>query len=161
MPAFVDAIPFWLRRTLSLSNTKQSWQERFSAAFLLAAALSIVWFRGRLSLPQEAVAWGLLVFITAIVLRRGWFRLSGPLLFYELLRIARRRRHFVARALFPVPVAILVWWVYFWMATNGNGKLGRNEMADFSMTFFYLFTAVQFFLVLLLTPAYTAGAIAE
>src|SRR5205085_2154923 len=44
-----------------------------------------------------------------------------------------------------------------WMLTNPQGR----EMAEFAEWFFYTVMVVQFAAVLFLTPAYTAGAVAE
>jgi ABC-type Na+ efflux pump permease subunit len=161
MPSFANAISPWFRRTFAWSNSRQSWRERVSIAFVLAAALGIGLLHGRLSLPQEGLLWSLLALVTAILLRRGWIRLCGPLLFYELVRIARRRRHFVTRSLFPIPIAVVICWMYFWSTQDRGSSLRRNDMADLSMSFFYAFCMIQFFLVMLLTPAFTAGAITE
>lgn len=150
-----------LRRTLAWSNSRQAWGERLSAAFLLLAAIGIWWIRGRLALSFELLLWAALGLMTAILLRRGWFKFAGPLLFYELVRVARRPRYFLIRTLFPVPLALIICWIYFWSVENRGGSLKFNEMASFSASVFYTFVSVQILLVVLLTPAYVAGAIAE
>jgi len=150
-----------LRRTLAWSNSRQAWEERLSALFLLLAGIGIWWIRGRLALSFELLLWAALGLMTAILLRRGWFKFAGPLLFYELVRVARRPRYFIIRAVFPGPLALIICWIYFWSVENRGGSLSFNEMANFSASVFYAFVSVQFLLVVLLTPAYVAGAIAE
>ena len=53
-----------------------------------------------------------------------------------------------------------MFWLHF-VWTNWGGGPRPNEMALFAASFFYLFMVVQFVTIALLTPAYTAGAIAE
>lgn len=120
-------------------------------------------------------------------------RLFGPLLFFEIVRLARRTRYIVLRTLFALSLLILLWLVV-WKAEQAmpvpvrirGGQivfvprdqaagwrsnptfeilrpagLNNQEMAKVAETFFYAFMMSQFLVVLLFTPAYTAGAIAE
>src|SRR5262249_26378479 len=102
----------WLRRHLTWSNSRQSWQERIALVALLAIAFSVVWFRDRLSPGQELVLWALLATGAAALSRRGWLRLFGPILFFDLVRIARQRRYFLLRALYGLLLALFLFWIY-------------------------------------------------
>src|SRR5947209_14590393 len=81
-----------LRRALRWSNTRQAWQERLGAAAVTAGVLALVIRGGSLTGWQRVGAWALLLLAVAILFRRGWVRLFGPVLFYDLVRSTRRAR---------------------------------------------------------------------
>jgi ABC-type transport system involved in multi-copper enzyme maturation permease subunit len=93
----------------------------------------------------------------------GLYHLFGPVLFYDLVRIARRNRTFLTRVLYAIFLSLVLIWVYAtWFLNQGHSAQVRaNDMSAFAASFFYTFMIVQLGLVLILTPAYTAGAIAE
>jgi ABC-type transport system involved in multi-copper enzyme maturation permease subunit len=162
MSPYVEATALWLKRNLAWSNSRESWEERIGFAAILACAVVLGWIRDRLSLSQEMVLWAALIIALAVLLRRGWLRLCGPMLFYDLVRIARRRRYFFLRCLYVLLLSLLLGWVYLlWYLNSSTGRLQANEMASFAESFFYTFMSVQFLVVIVLTPAYTAGALAE
>jgi ABC-type Na+ efflux pump permease subunit len=118
--------------------------------------------RGQLTVLPELILWALLGVAMALLLRRGWLRLFGPMLFYELVRVARRRRYFYFRCLYVLLLSLMLGWVYLiWYLDTSTGRMRSNEMARFAEAFFYTFMSVQFIVMVVLTPAYTAGAIAE
>ncbi len=90
----------------------------------------------------------------------GRVRVLGPVLFYDLVCLARRRRYFFIRTLFPIGLFVILWMIF-----NAAGLAGTRvtyaDMAARAESFFYWFMSAQFLLAILLTPAYTAGAIAE
>ena len=86
--------------------------------------------------------------------------LFGPLLLYEVLRAARRRRHFLFRSLYGVSLLLLLHWCALASSPVGRGGSAR-ALSVLGESFFYTFMWVQLLAVALLTPAYTAGAIAE
>jgi ABC-type transport system involved in multi-copper enzyme maturation permease subunit len=162
MSPFVQATRSWLKRNLTGSNTREAWEERLGVALILLGAVGIGWIHDKLTLAQELVLWGVLLMTTAVLLRRGWFRLCGPMLFYDLVRVARRTRYFYFRCFYAFFLGLILCWIYFiqYMESQ-SGRLSSNEMARFAETFFYTFMGIQFLVVAVLTPAYTAGAIAE
>jgi ABC-type transport system involved in multi-copper enzyme maturation permease subunit len=152
----------WLRRTLRWSNSRESWQERLGFGAILGAAFILLAVRGRLTFAQEVLLWGLLLTTLAVLLRRGWLRLFGPMLFYDLVRIGRRDRYFLMRVFYAIILAALLCWIYLIYDVQAErGRLDIRHMADFAATFFYSFVSVQFVVMVILTPAYTAGAIAD
>lgn len=116
-----------------------------------------------------------------VVLRRALDWLCGPVLFYEAVREGRRGRVFLIRALFGLMLLLFLSLVYsryfdpdqgpqwLWDRTTRRGGpspgdwvvLRAAALARFNETVFFTFLCVQFAAVLLLTPAYTAGTIAE
>jgi ABC-type transport system involved in multi-copper enzyme maturation permease subunit len=160
-----------------MTQTKRAWfgaVEVLSALALLVAAWGFYRFYVRAE-PVIATAWGALGFIALIALsRRAWVRLLGPVLFYELVRLARRNRYFLLRLLYVAAVSALLYWQYDDFLTkprtvwgpgparfSSQGIMTVSQGAEFAEQFFNKFMVFQFALVLLLTPIYTAGAIAE
>jgi ABC-type transport system involved in multi-copper enzyme maturation permease subunit len=93
--------------------------------------------------------------------------LVGPLFFYDLVRLARRRRSFVLRFAYTLTLfAALCLAIADHFAT---GRLWqdtfllrtRRELANFSHGFVMAFLFAQSAAVLLITPVYLASAIAE
>jgi ABC-type transport system involved in multi-copper enzyme maturation permease subunit len=106
--------------------------------------------------------WGLLLAALAVLLRRGWLKLFGPVLFYDLVRLARRGRYPLLRCLYALFLLLMLCSVY---QAHGDlvwgGVVDSRAMAEMGAAFFATFMVVQFLAVVFLTPAYTAGAIAE
>ena len=162
MPLSAAPTVAWFRRHLSWSNSRQSWQERLAGLALLAAAGGIVWFGSRLELAYQVLLWGLWGVAWALVLRRGLVKLFGPVLFYDLLRTARRSRYAVLRVGYAVFLLVTLWLVHLdFYQDPWTGEVQARQMAQLAESFFFTFMGIQFLTVCLLTPAYTAGAIAE
>src|SRR5437588_2860967 len=90
--------------------------------------------------------------------------LFGPVLGYDLVRTARRSRFFWLRAGYAVAMLLLLLAVYVHNQhtdTLRGGLVRRGTIAQFAESFFFAFTCVQLGVVILLTPIYAAGAIAE
>jgi ABC-type transport system involved in multi-copper enzyme maturation permease subunit len=140
------------------------------AAWAVAAVGWVVWcWRSGWAVgpPHLAAAAGLILAL-ALLARRGWVRLFGPVLFYEALRAARRARFFLLRWLYAVGLLLLLLWVHWiWSLDRGAQVQGGateqayKQQARLAEQFFYAFAAVQFAAVVLLTPAYVAGGVAE
>jgi ABC-type transport system involved in multi-copper enzyme maturation permease subunit len=162
MSLLLSACVTWVRQNLAWSNSRQSWEERLGVTIVLGGAALLVAFGAGLSLAQQAILWGVLVLALAVLLRRGWLKLFGPVLFYDLVRIGRRTRYILLRSLYAVFLLALLSWIYLiWAVRSEGGTIRASEMAQFAESFFYTFMVVQFLAVALLTPAYTAGAIAD
>lgn len=152
----------WLPSGLRWSNSWQSWQERLGLLALVIATGLLGWFGSTLGLTEQIVLWSGLLLVLAFVLRRGWVRLVGPVFFYDLVCLSRRRRFFALRGSYALLLVIILMMVFFSYIENAtNGTLPAREMADFASTFFYWFFVAQSIAVFLLTPAYTAVTIAD
>jgi ABC-type transport system involved in multi-copper enzyme maturation permease subunit len=151
------------RRRLAWSNSGRSWEERLGALALVAAAGCTYWFGRKLERSQQVVLWGLLLVGLVIVLRRGWVKLFGPVLFYDLIRLARRGRYAFLRCVYALLLLLMLSSVYTSHETRRAYSVGTraSEMASLGESFFTTFFVVQFLAVGLLTPAYVAGAICE
>src|SRR5262249_42525836 len=132
---------------------------RLGALLLLTGAGLLVWFAGRLSLTQQVLGWGLWLLALAVFLRRGWLKLFGPVLFFHLVPLARRRRDFLGRSLYALFLLLVP--PQAALSARRTGSFTTREAAQAAVTFFFTFMTVQVFVVALLTPAYVAGAVAE
>lgn len=160
-----------LPRRLPWSNSRQAWAERGAGLLLLGAAGLLLVLGGGLRPATRVACWGLLVLAFAALLRRGWVRLFGPVLFYDLVRTARRSRHAAARMLYggfllgTLLAVFLLGVTYHHVGLtelfSAKASLPPGESAQFAEGFFYFFMFAQMVTVLILTPAYVAGGIAE
>jgi ABC-type transport system involved in multi-copper enzyme maturation permease subunit len=159
-PDNTDALT-WVRRNFAWSNSRQSWLERLGIVVLGVAALVIWQFGNNLPLDRQVVWWGLWLVGFAFTMRRGWLKLFGPVLFYDLVRIARRSRYVLMRLFYAGFLFATLCSVCYYYYTEYSGAVDSNRMAQMAGTYFFWFMTVQFLAVGLLTPVYTAGAIAE
>ncbi len=143
-----------------LSSARGRWRanpgESAALAALVVGAVTLVALAWRLPLPYQVVLWG--VWLAGLVVVG---RLFGPVLYYDLVRSARRVRFTIVRTVYALIIAFILCWLFYLNIFEYGWEQPRQRMADFANTFFYTFLAIQFFTVVLLTPAYTAGAIAE
>jgi ABC-type transport system involved in multi-copper enzyme maturation permease subunit len=162
MESFDKTVVAWLRHKVGWSNSPQSWAERGIGLLLAGGVVAAIWYGGAWPRAFQVLAWGGLLVAWAVLLRRGWVKLFGPVLFYDLVRIARRTRYTWLRVVYAIFLLLILWSVY----ANHASRWDRTEMdykatAAFAESFFRAFIIVQFVAVGLLTPAYTAGAIAD
>ena len=158
----LNAANQWLRTHLAWSNSRQSWIERVSLLILLLGTAALIW-RPPVA-PEKTIAlWAVLLTAAAFMLRRGWLRLFGPVLFYDMVRVGRRSRYILFRALYVAALLLLLWWVYMmWdLEHRYSGAMPIQRMAEFAESLFFTFMIVQLVLAVVLTPGYVAGAIAE
>jgi ABC-type transport system involved in multi-copper enzyme maturation permease subunit len=134
---------------------------------LLAPAILVAWLLGlRIWPPAMLVALFLLLIPLALTWR--WFRFSGSLIFYELLRAGRRGRNVLFRCLYACLLLGVLCSFYMswsgaplWKVVVEPTAIPAARMPDFADHFFTSFLTAQLTGVLLVTPIYTAGVIAE
>ena len=146
--------------------TLRQWVEWAGLAGVACAATVLVWFRDEFSNAQLVVAWVSLGAGLLFLLRAGWVRLFGPVLVYDLVRNARRARTYLTRCGYLLLLLFFLVTIvprppsHRSLSAQRPGDSAR-EMAAVAESFFATFMGVQFGLVVFLTPAYVAGAIAE
>ena len=101
--------PTWLRLTFRWSTSVQAWHERVGDLFLAiggvtAAALGLLAWQGTLDWPLWLVVLAMAgLAAPALVLHRaGWLKVFGPVLYYYMIRQARRSRFIVLRILYAL-----------------------------------------------------------
>jgi ABC-type transport system involved in multi-copper enzyme maturation permease subunit len=154
----------WVRHGRSLDRLQSRGTPLGVVAFVVVAAATF-WLGGGLARSQQILLGILLTLCAIVVLRRGWAKLFGPLLFYEVVRLARRGRYAILRCLYAL---FLFWTLYLIYSSYVDRAALRNEahlqpgdMTALGASFFTVFMATQFFAVGLLTPAYVGGAVSE
>jgi ABC-type transport system involved in multi-copper enzyme maturation permease subunit len=153
----------WLRQAVAMSNSWPSWQERLVLALFLLIAVGLGFVTASIELWKAAIVWGVYFIAMAVCSRQGWLQLFGPVLFYDMVRTARRSRYVIMRLLYSLLLlGILI--VMFMQAERRHFNERDRQQRDaavMAQEFFSYFMIVQLAMVVLLTPAYVAGAIAE
>lgn len=137
---------------------------------ILVGALGLWWYRFRIPAAPQTALWIVLLASFLAASRDGWRRLFGPLLFYDVLRTARRGRYIALRCVYAGLLLGLLFTVYYsWFGGRNTSmrelfsgaSVESRAMTRFAGSFFSTFMGAQFAAVVLLTPAYAAGSIAE
>jgi ABC-type transport system involved in multi-copper enzyme maturation permease subunit len=157
--AIVRSFGTWLRRRLAWSNSRQSWEERLGLLLVLVGGI-VLWWGGRfLASGVQVASWGVLLVAAAVLARRGWLKLFGPVLFYDMIRAARRGRYILFRTIYAV--FLLLFLLSVWGNLSVYRVHSHREAAYMAEEFFTSFMLMQIVIVAALTPAYVAGSIAE
>lgn len=153
---------------LGAARRRIEWRELAGLAVILGVG-AIIYYRGARLDPPQLVALGAIACVAlAVVLRTAVPRLLGPVFAYDLMRTSRRSRYFLLRGSYSFALLVALFLVYaswFGSASLFDAIFGTTVAADqlpkFATAFFGVFQTVQMAAVLLLTPAFAAGAIAE
>ncbi len=153
----------WFQRTVPWSNSARAWVERLAFLGLVLATVALLRWGHSLSLFLYVLAWGTLLVLFGFVLRQGWFFVFGPVLFYDLVRSARRARTYIIRFLYVGLLFFLLCWMYYVTCVQDAPYRASDTVAvaRFTMLFFTVFVSAQLAITVLMTPAYVAGAISE
>ncbi len=153
----------WLRQTFSLANSRRAWLDRISLAGLALCCVALALLRTRLSPSTLAALVIGLAILTALLLRQGWMRLFGPILFYDLVTTARRTRFFIIRYLCLLTLVGLLFFVNLIVGMSGGGgkDSGPADAQRTTQMYFVAFVITQSIFLVALAPAYVAGCIAE
>jgi ABC-type transport system involved in multi-copper enzyme maturation permease subunit len=147
-----------------------TWQEATAGSLWLIGAAGLAWLGPQLPLLESVILWTVLLVGLLIVLQRVWSWFLGPLFIYDLVRIARRNRLIPPRSIFAIALLAVVFFFYVnrfglrgdsWDDLFSAPSVRRDDLASFGSSMFSLFFGMQYLAVFLLTPLYTAGAIAE
>src|SRR5262245_3523264 len=120
MPALVA----WLRRTFPWSNSRRAWLDRLAVLGVVVGAAALYRFVSRRAPAQQILLWGLLLAAAAFATR-----LFGPVLFYDLVRTARRNRYYVIRVLYALFLLAMLCWVYFAYTAGADFSSVRPDEA--------------------------------
>jgi ABC-type transport system involved in multi-copper enzyme maturation permease subunit len=101
-----------------------------------------------------------------VLFRTAVRNMFGPVFVYEVVRLGRRKSTIFLRLLYVLAVMAVLALMYFsWLEDVRYGSRGGfvnpTRQAEFAANFFYVFQVLQFAVVVLLTPATVAGAIAD
>ncbi len=87
--------------------------------------------------------------------------LPGPVFYTELLTTARRGRYYIIRFGYGLLLLFFFWQVYDSSIGFGQELVSIGEMSNFAQSIFWTLVATQGLTVLFLTPAFTAGVVAD
>jgi ABC-type transport system involved in multi-copper enzyme maturation permease subunit len=104
--------------------------------------------------------------VPALFARNAIRNLFGPVFSYEILRIGRKKSTHILRFLYILGILAVFGLSYlsWYESTTYNSRrdiIAASELAKFATEFFMLYSGLQFVLMMLLTPAYVAGCIAD
>jgi ABC-type transport system involved in multi-copper enzyme maturation permease subunit len=135
--------------------------ECLAILLLLGEVVGLLWFGSDLAPGLRVLLWGQWVALAGVV--GGFLAVSlvGPVFFYDLVRLTRRGRYFLIRVVYALGLLLLIYIIWSNDLALRGGNMSPAQLAQFANQFFFAFVGVQLGMVLLLTPAYTAGAIAE
>ena len=146
-----------------LSHFSRREYVRFLA--LGAVAGAVIWLAIEGTTSLRLVAGACFFQFFPVLLRRGWIKLSGPIALQELIRTTRRSLFILYRLYAYFILIVLALCFCVWEVARADQRTGANvparEMAAFSASFVVTFLGLQMLLMAVLTPAYTAGVIAE
>ncbi|MBL8795962.1 MAG: ABC transporter permease subunit [Planctomycetia bacterium] len=149
-------------RTPAVFRDRRTWRDLLLLTVLALPALALARWGTRLTLPQGLTLTAIWLGVVAVVVGQGWLPLFGPLLRWELVRVARQRRYLLLRAGYAVTLLLLLaglYVVWTWDFPRGQNP-PASALTRFAETFFFTFMCAELVAVLILTPVYTAGAIA-
>ena len=152
-----------LRLTFRWSTSSQAWRERVGDVALIGgvALAAIITFLFSIQWWQILGVWAMCL-VPAIALGAvGWLKLFGPVLYYDMIRQARQSKFAIFRFLYVLLLVFLLFSIATGITNWRLSVTSTHEAAEIAQRYFEVFMLVQFITVVLLTPAYVGGAIAE
>ncbi len=149
-----------MREHINRSMSRLSWKPALGGLAVAASLVGLVIGSRWLPLVWHVGVWAALLIAAVILQACGVVKLFGPVLFYDMVRLARRGRYMVLRMLYGGIILFVMF--SFWLENVHRSYYNStNYYAMLAMTFFSLFMVVQMITICVLTPAYVGGAIAE
>lgn len=146
----------------------RSWQDWFLASALIIGTVALFRVRSHALAVHRSLIAGLLILTVLLLFRRMVVRLGGPMFLYDLFRTGRKGLGIGHRFLyggFLLLALFLLYSAWFPYAEFrqlfDEVRMDPKQMPKFAAAFFGTFLCVQVGAVLLVTPAYVAGSIAE
>ena len=155
-------------RLLFWPGLRLPWLLLLGFLLLIGAIVSLL-FSVSLAVPALLSSAGIAILIHDARKRGGW-QLVGPHFFYELVQLSRKSRLYSVRVLYMTLILLGLTAVYHGFAFGADflarmfdteALFDRNELSRLAESFVFTILTLQTAAVLLLTPVYVAGAIAE
>jgi ABC-type transport system involved in multi-copper enzyme maturation permease subunit len=146
------------------------WNDGKVVAAWLAAGVGLALAGFAVSLEEAIILWFAWLAGLGALLGHIGKRLVGPLFFYDIIRTARRNRIIPLRCFYGVCLTVALFGVYGswfgwpktdWREMFHQPEIARARLPEFSQSFSQVFIFGQLSIVALLTPLFTAGAIAD
>lgn len=165
MPFLLTAVLSWLRRRWPRTGLNR--QEGLGLGLLAVGGVLLAWFGTPSASGPSLVLGSLFVLLLAVLFRRAWLTLLGPLVAHEIIRTTRRSHFNLLRIpvyclLVLMPVNLVLWMLAKEFAHEPTQfTVSTGEMFAFAGLFVYSFLIGQLLLLTLLTPGYLASIIPE
>lgn len=132
----------WFRKSIAWSNSGPSWQERLVLALFLAIAAGLGFLSAWMNFWPALLGWGIYIAAVAVCSRQGWLKLFGPVLFYDMIRTARRSRFVIMRLLYAGLLLFVLCYLYLNIVARRNAEVN---------TFFYGVLVFAVFVIILVS----------
>lgn len=153
---------------LGWAGSRRDWLNRVGLVLWVMGLVYIIRQTSWMSTGEAILAilaWG---FVLGIAARDAIRDMFGPVFFYEMMRIGRRKLTFRLRFVYVVAIAALLVLMYVsWLESLDYFRnpqklelISTQRMSRFAHEFFEIFVVMQYLTVMLLTPVYVAGSIA-
>jgi ABC-type transport system involved in multi-copper enzyme maturation permease subunit len=129
-------------------------------AVLLVAAALLGLPKSCAGLVRPEIVWGVVLAATTLLLAHHVRAIFGPVFLYDSIRLARRGRYAILRCAYTF-ILFIVLFALGQRLGYGRTLVRQRDLSGFAEAFFLAFMYAQFLVILLVTPAYAAGAIAE
>jgi ABC-type transport system involved in multi-copper enzyme maturation permease subunit len=152
-----------LRLTFRWSTSSQAWRERIADVALIGSVTlgALITFLFSLQWWQILGVWAICLVPAIAFGAVGWLKLFGPVLYYDMIRQARQSKFAIFRFLYVLLLVFLLFSIATGITNWRLSVTSTHDAADIAQRYFEVFMLVQFITVVLLTPAYVGGAIAE
>ena len=147
-----------------------SWRS-LAALLLLTSGMAALGGGASFLTPWQLAGAGVLLGSAVFALLRPLLpSLFGPILWHDLVGSARRGRHVLIRVAYAGALLFMLFVVYSEWVGRATGdpldvftaaSIDKTKITAFNEDFFEKFMAVQFLVIVMLTPGVTAGAIAD
>lgn len=123
---------------------------------LIAAAAPCGALYFQLGVLERVIGLVALILGSVWILRRPVASLLGPVAQYDMMRVSRQGRQYLIRIGYACALLIVLYLLY-----PDESRLSRHDMAKAAESYASGFMAVQWVVLVLLVPLYTASAITE
>lgn len=147
------------------------WLPTLGLAAWFAGAVGLGWIGLERGWPvgtmvMAEAAW---LIVLCVVARTAVRQMFGPVFTYEAIRLGRKRMTFILRGMYVVGMMGFLGLMYLtWLeetrvytSYGSRSSVKPSELSEFATMFFFTFEILQFIIVVMLTPAYVAGAITD
>jgi ABC-type transport system involved in multi-copper enzyme maturation permease subunit len=147
-----------------------SWGDGKVVAAWLAGGVALVVAGLCLSAEENVLLWIVWLVGLGTLLGHIGKRMVGPLFFYDIIRTARRNRVIPLRCFYGICLTVALFGVYAswfgwpqedWREVFHQPEIARARLPEFSQSFSQVFLFGQLGIVALVTPLFTAGAVAD
>jgi hypothetical protein len=88
------------------------WLAQMGIVVGAAAIIAVLVWIVQLPIRYQVAVFATSILVLAVMLRQGWLTLFGPVLFYDLVRIARRGRYILLRIAYALLLLFVLWSTY-------------------------------------------------